>query len=90
MINDIYEQAFNDELEKMAGVGSEIAASLFQGPFTPLIGGISTLVSKPYTEKQREKINKATWSNLIPGVAPARLGRRVKTALTGTKKEKKK
>lgn len=86
--NEIYEEAFNDELKKIAGVGTEIAASVLQAPLSGIVGPISTLVSPRYTKEQLEKANRRILLNLIPGVAPARLGRRIKTALGGAKVKK--
>lgn len=85
---EVYQEAFEDELQKTSGVGSEILGSINPLSFSPIVGPISTIVSKPYTEKERQKTNKKIFSNLIPGVGPARLGRRIKTVLAGTAPEK--
>ena len=78
----------SNELQKISGIGSELVASAVTAPLTGVVGPLATVFGKRYTEKEREKVNKKVLSNLIPGVAPFRLGRRIKTALAGTAQEK--
>lgn len=89
MIDQAYQSAFNDELEKIAGIRSETIATLPQlslgiGLPPALLG----FLLGPKRKGDMEKQEKATLTNLIPLVAPYRAGRRLATRLSEPKPDK--
>jgi len=76
-LQEIYEAAYKDELEKISGVTSEAIGSIMWAPIPTAIGAYLGSKKKKPKGKKAEEIDKKTWSNiLIPGVGGYRMGRR--------------
>lgn len=71
--------AFERGFEKKAAARSEILNTTID-PLNWSLGIIASplgVAVGPYSAEGQKKVNQRSWSNLIPGVAPYRLGRRV-------------
>jgi hypothetical protein len=83
----VFTAALRDGLEKSAATRSERLNTMLNplnvaGSAGMNIANATGLVSsfrRPYTDEELHKINKKSWSNAIPGVAPWRLRRRYNT-----------
>lgn len=69
---------FTQGFEKVAGARSEIlntTVNPLNWAINPFAYSIGAAVG-PHKKEDRKKVDEKSWSNLIPGVAPFRLGRR--------------
>jgi len=75
MLNQIYENSFNDEVQKMAGIRTEFLGNAGIGaPF----GALAAAMTPTKTDEQMKKQEKKTWSNmLLPGVGTYRTFKRM-------------
>jgi len=83
MLEVSYSRGWEFALEKVGGVGTEIAGTLFN-PMSLPIAAPALIAGAILGEKDKHKegVNKATLSNLVlPGVAPFRLGKRINSKL---------
>lgn len=95
-MNDHFEEiaiaAYNDEMEKLSGVKTELIGSA-TGGIGSAIGALAAAVTPTKTDDQMKKQQKKTWSNLIPGVGTyryfKRLGHSQKRLNEMNKKDKK-
>ena len=85
ILDQVKQAAFEDEMQKIANVRSEVIGAVLP-PLYPvtIAGGLLGLLTGPKTEENIKKQNKKLFSNFIPGVAGYRLGRR----LSGVKESK--
>ena len=83
IFEEITMKAFNDELEKMAGVVSEVLGSAgtssipYLGPFAALGGMIGAAATPTYSDKEMKESQKAIGTNFIPGIGTYRLFKRL-------------
>jgi len=77
MLEEIYNEAFNDELEKVAGAVSEIAGQATTGMIGSPIGAIVAAMTPGKTDKEMKSQQKKTWSNFLPGVGSYRYWKRL-------------
>jgi len=69
LLKEIYESSFNDEVQKLAGVKTELISginplNMIASPLGAIIAGFTPTK----TDKEMKEIQKKTWSNiLIPG-----------------------
>lgn len=66
-----------DGIRKQSGISSEIGGGILWSPLA-VPAGLIGLISKKMTEEQMAAQKEKDWSNLIPGLAAYRLGRRIK------------
>jgi len=90
VLNQIREDAYLDELEKVSGEASELLGSLFSvglGGTGFLAGGIGAM-SPAMTKKQLSEQDKKGISNaLLPWLGAYRMGKRIRYGLSGKDKE---
>ena len=83
MVRDNYVLGWTTAIEKIGGVGTEVAGTLLN-PFSLGLTVPALALGAMVGEKDENmaKINKGTLSNLVlPGVAPFRLGKRLNRKL---------
>ena len=80
-LEEVYEDAFNDEMNKIAGVVSEGVGSVGWFPLPSAVGGLIGANKGGYkTEKDLKRADAKSFSNvLLPGVGGYRLARRLST-----------
>lgn len=71
-------KAFWEAFEKHSAARSEILNTLLNpgNAIGNLPGAVAGAIAGPRSKEDHDKINKKSWSNMIPGVAPYRLTRR--------------
>ena len=80
-LEEVYNSAFNDELEKIGGPISEAIGSVGWLPVPSVVGAIVGAGSEKLSKKQLKEQDKKTWSNvLLPGVGAYRASRRIKSS----------
>ena len=80
VLESIREEAFNDELKKIAASPSEVASSSLGTPASVIPGALGYAAGPRLTETDIRKAERRGASNiLIPFVGPYRLGRRLAT-----------
>jgi hypothetical protein len=78
-LQKVAEDAFVDELQKIAGSYSEYIGGVLGGSVGPagLIGAIAAAATPTKTHKEMLEQQKKKWSNFIPGVGTYRILKRL-------------